>query len=56
VEVDGIIGFTKKRLFNLLMVGVEARYVKLTFKVETPGRIAALGLYGGETVERLALR
>ncbi|MGZ8900122.1 MAG: hypothetical protein ACXW3Z_08505 [Limisphaerales bacterium] len=56
VEVDGSIAFKKKRLFNLLMVGVEARYVKLTFNVETPGRIASLALYGGETVERLALR
>jgi hypothetical protein len=56
VEVDGSISFTKKRLFNLSMLGVEARYVKLSFKVEKAGRIAALGLYGGETLERFALR
>ena len=55
-EVDGSISFTRKRLFNLSMLGVEARYVKLSFNVEKPGRIASLGLYGGETLERFALR
>ena len=56
VDVDGSTGFTKKRLISLLMVGVEARYVKLTFNVDKPGRIASLGLYGGEKLERLARR
>ena len=56
VEVDGSIAFTKKRLFNLSMVGVEARYVKLSFNVEKGGRIAAVGLYGGETLQRFADR
>jgi hypothetical protein len=55
-EVDGSISFTRKRLFNLSMLGVEARYVKLSFSVEKAGRIASLGLYGGETLERFALR
>jgi hypothetical protein len=55
-EVDGSITFTRKRLFNLSMLGVEARYVRLSFQVEKPGRIASLGLYGGETLERFALR
>jgi hypothetical protein len=55
-EVDGSISFSRKRLFNLSMLGVEARYVKLSFQVEKAGRIAALGLYGGETLERFALR
>ena len=55
-DVDGSTAFTRKRLVNLLMVGVEARYVKLTFKVEKAGRIASLGLYGGETLERFAWR
>jgi hypothetical protein len=54
--VDGSISFTKKRLFNLSMLGVEARYVRLSFHVNKPGRIASLGLYGGETLERFALR
>ena len=56
VEVDGSIAFTRKRLFNLSMVGVEARYVKLSFQVEKAGRIASLGLYGGETLQRFAWR
>ena len=56
VEVDGRIPFTNKRLFNLSMVGVEARYLKLSFDVEKGGRIASLGLYGGETLQRFAQR
>ena len=31
--VDGAIPFVRKRLFNLSMIGVEARYVKLSFRV-----------------------
>jgi hypothetical protein len=56
VEVDGRIPFTNKRLFNVSMMGVEARYVKLSFNVEKSGRIAALGLYGDETLQRFAQR
>ncbi len=56
VEVDGSINFSRKRLFNLSMVGVEARYVKLSFNVEKAGRIASVGLYGGETLENFAAR
>ncbi|HEX7515907.1 MAG TPA: hypothetical protein VF345_01330 [Chthoniobacterales bacterium] len=41
-DVSGKTAFTSKRLFNLSMVGVEARYVKLSFHVEKGGRIAAL--------------
>ncbi len=40
VEVDGHIPFVNKRLFNVSMVGVEARYVKVSFDVEKAGRIA----------------
>ena len=32
--VDGVIPFAHKRLFNLSMVGVEAQYVKLSFRVQ----------------------
>ena len=46
-EVSGKTEFTSKRLFNLSMVGVEARYVKLSFRVDKGGRIASLGLFGG---------
>ena len=56
VEVDGDIPFTNKRLFNVSLMGVEARYVKLSFNVEKGGRIAALGLYGDETLQSFAQR
>jgi hypothetical protein len=56
VEVDGKIPFTNKRLFNVSMMGVEARYVKLSFNVEKGGRIASLGLFGDETLQRFAQR
>ncbi len=55
-EVSGKTAFTRKRLFNLSMVGVEARYVKLSFHVEKGGRIAALGLFGGVSLEKFANR
>jgi hypothetical protein len=38
------------------MVGIEARYLKLSFHVEKAGRIAALGLYGSESLQRFADR
>jgi hypothetical protein len=55
-DVSGKTAFTSKRLFNLSMVGVEARYVKLSFHVEKGGRIAALGLFGGISLEKFANR
>ena len=55
-EVNGRTSFTHKRLFNLSMVGIEARYLKLSFHVQKAGRIAALGLYGGESLQRFAHR
>jgi hypothetical protein len=55
-EVNGNVAFSHKRLFNLSMVGVEARYVKLSFRVQKGGRIAALGLYGGESLKHFSAR
>jgi hypothetical protein len=55
-EVTGSVAFSRKRLFNLSLVGVEARYVKLSFHVEKGGRIAALGLYGEESLQTFADR
>jgi hypothetical protein len=43
-DVSGKTEFISKRLFNLSMVGVEARYVKLSFQVKKGGHIAALEL------------
>ena len=33
-SVDGAVSFTRKRLFNVSMLGVEAKYVRLSFHVE----------------------
>jgi hypothetical protein len=52
-DVSGKTAFTSKRLFVLSMVGVEARYVKLSFHVERGGRPATLGLFGGAPLENL---
>jgi hypothetical protein len=35
-EVDGIVLFAHKRLFNLSMLGVETRFVRLSFHIESP--------------------
>lgn len=56
IEVNGSRGFTGKRLVNLSLLGVEARYVKLSFQVRKAGRIAALGLYGGQSLQKFAAR
>jgi hypothetical protein len=40
--VSGKIAFANKRLFNLSLLGVRARYVKLSFYVESTKRIAGL--------------
>jgi hypothetical protein len=53
-EVEGVIPFARKRLFNLSMLGVEAKYVRLSFRVEKEGRIAALGLYGEQSLQNFA--
>ncbi|MDQ2867320.1 MAG: hypothetical protein M3R59_02755 [Verrucomicrobiota bacterium] len=55
-EVEGRIPFSHKRLFNLSMLGVEAKYVKLTFHVQNEGRIAALALYSPRTIDDFAQR
>lgn len=55
-DVSGKTEFSSKRLFNLSMVGVEARYVKLSFHVAKGGRIASLGLFGGVSLENYANR
>jgi hypothetical protein len=41
--VSGDIAFAHKRLFNLSMVGVDAQFVKLSFRVTKEDRIAEMG-------------
>jgi hypothetical protein len=47
-QVNGIVPFAHKRLFNLSMLGVEAKYMKLLFQVEKAGQRTGLGLYRDE--------
>lgn len=54
VDVDGSISFNRKRLFNLSMVGVEARYVKLSFEVEKAAAVSSAGLPDAQTLDRFA--
>ncbi|PZR73914.1 MAG: hypothetical protein DLM73_09455 [Chthoniobacterales bacterium] len=56
IEVNGSTLFTHQRHFNLSLLGVEARYVKLSFHVQKAGRIAALGLYGAQSLQKFASR
>lgn len=55
-EVERSSQFAHKRLVDLPLLGVEAKFVKLSFRVEKAGRIAALGLYGEESLEKFAAR
>jgi hypothetical protein len=41
--VNGAVSFKRKRLFSVSMLGVEAKYIRLTFHVEHENDIAALG-------------
>lgn len=52
--VQGNLPFAHKRFFNLSLLGVEAKYVRLTFHVEEQGRIAAFGLYGAQKISAFA--
>src|SRR5207245_11550848 len=50
--VDGTVSFKRKRLFNVSMLGVEAKYIRLTFHVEHENDMAALARQGLCTVSR----
>lgn len=41
VEVEGIVPFSHKRLFGVSLVGIEAKFIRLSFRVDKPGRVAA---------------
>jgi hypothetical protein len=55
-QVNTSTTFTGRRVINLSLLGVEARYVKLSFRVATAGRIAALGVYGAQSLQKFAAR
>jgi hypothetical protein len=54
--VEGTVAFTNKRTFDLSLLGVEAKFVRLTFRVQKEGRIAALGLYGQQSLDQFGAR
>ena len=54
IAVEGSKRLTGNRDFNLSILGVEARYVKLSFHIEKEGRLAGLGLYGEPTLQGFA--
>jgi hypothetical protein len=56
IEVSDGTSFTGKRLFDLSLAGTEARYVRLTFHVTRVGNIAAVGLYGAQSLQKFAAR
>ena len=47
-EVEGIVPFSHKRLFGVSLLGIEAKFVRLSFRVEKQGRIAAVAQFGGK--------
>ena len=55
-EVTGSTSFTGKRLFDLSLLGTEARFVRLSFHVTREGTIAGLGLYGAQSLQKFAAR
>jgi hypothetical protein len=50
--VDGATSFKRKRLFSVSVLGVDAKYIRLTFHVEHENDMAALGWHGIRTVSR----
>ena len=40
IEVDGIVPFSHKRLFGVSLLGVDAKFVRLSFRVEKAGNIS----------------
>ncbi len=48
-EIDGIIPFTHKRLFNVSLVGIETRFVRLTFRIEDGANVGKVSVPGFQT-------
>jgi hypothetical protein len=54
--VEPALQFNGKQLLSLPLLGVEAKYVKLSFHVHKAGRLAGVALYGTPTLENFADR
>jgi hypothetical protein len=55
-EAASNVPFSGKRVIDSSLLGVEARYVKVTFHAVKGGRVAALGLYGGQSLQKFGAR
>jgi hypothetical protein len=58
-EVEGVIPFTHKRLFGVSLLGIEAKYVRLSFRVEKQSAVAKSGSADGDhslTAKAAAIR
>jgi hypothetical protein len=55
-EAGSSSSFSGKRVIDSSLPGVEARYVKITFRAAKAGHIAALGLYGGQSLQKFGAR
>lgn len=53
IEVSGKTAFTHKRRFTLSMVGVEARYLKISFRVEKRNDVAMTECASPDSANRL---
>ncbi len=48
--------FAGQRLLNLSLLGIEAKYVKISFHMQKEGRLAGVALYGNPTLANFASR
>jgi hypothetical protein len=56
VPVQTATSFAGQRLINLPILGAEAKYVKMVFRVRKEGRLAGVALYGSRTLDGFAER
>ena len=55
-SVEGAVSFKRKRLFNVSMLGVEAKYVRLTFHVEHEENVGSLNASEAVALNQSRLR
>ena len=49
-EVEGVIPFARKRLFGVSLLGIEAKFVRLSFHVEKSEGLAAASFHGQKEI------
>ncbi len=56
LDVEGVVPFSHKRLFGVSLIGIEAKFVRLSFRVEKAGRVAAVAKHSqGATDSAIAI-